>query len=102
MLGTQSRVSVYIIYDSIKYQTAFFLFPPPYKRKKSGLATRDYPLSMLNRIKSTAKKLLKYQVATTSTLLALFTDAVCIGMRLLCRNNFGNNRMEKELRIIPE
>ena len=25
-----------------------------------------------------------------------------IGMRLLCRNNFGNNRMEKELRIIWE
>ena len=25
-----------------------------------------------------------------------------IGMRLLCRNNFGNNRMKKELRIIPE
>ena len=25
-----------------------------------------------------------------------------IGMRLLCRNNFGNNRLQKELRIIPE
>ena len=25
-----------------------------------------------------------------------------LGMRLLCRNNFGNNRMEKELRMIPE
>ena len=25
-----------------------------------------------------------------------------IGMRLLCQNNFGNNRLQKELRIIPE
>ena len=25
-----------------------------------------------------------------------------IGMRLLCWNNFGNNRTKKELRIIPE
>ena len=25
-----------------------------------------------------------------------------IGMRTLCWNNFGNNRMAKELRIIPE
>ena len=27
---------------------------------------------------------------------------IIVGMRLLCRNNFGNNQMEKELRIIPE
>ena len=25
-----------------------------------------------------------------------------LGMRTLCWNNFGNNRMAKELRIIPE
>ena len=25
-----------------------------------------------------------------------------VGMCILCQNNFGNNRMEKELRIIPE
>ena len=25
-----------------------------------------------------------------------------VGMRTLCWNNFGNNRMAKELRIIPE
>ena len=41
----------------------------------------------------------------TSSLWLFMVDDVSkkpLGMRLLCRNNFGNNRMEKELRIIPE